>query len=109
MDIFDKIDSVLNCIAVVLLVVFLVIIAWAFTGCATIRKTVTGPDGYSYTESITAIGGASIEEATQSFGGMLEVTEPNGRHIKVVLDSDASSTNTSGNADVLLAIIDKIP
>lgn len=86
-----------------------VLIAQILSGCATVTKTVTGPDGYSYTESITAIGGASIEKATQSFGGMLEVTEPNGKHIKVVLDSDQASTNTSSNADVLLAIINKIP
>lgn len=91
------------------LVVAITVCVMLFVGCATVTKTVTGPDGYSYTESITAIGGASIEKATQSFGGMLEVTEPNGKHIKVVLDSDQASTNTSSNADVLLAIINKIP
>lgn len=92
-----------------IVVIAFVVVGWTLAGCATVTKTVTGPDGYSYTESITAIGGASIEKATQSFGGMLEVTEPNGKHIKVVLDSDQASTNTSSNADVLLAIINKIP
>ena len=92
-----------------LICIALTVLSWALSGCAIVTKKVTGPGGYTYTESIKAIGGASIEEATQSFGGMLEVTEPNGKHIKVVMDSDASSTNTSSNADVFLAIINKIP
>lgn len=92
-----------------IVVIHMIALSGCLMGCATITKEVTGPDGYGYTESITAIGGASIEQATQSFGGTMEVQTPDGKIIKVTLDSDASSTNTSSNSDVFMAIIDKIP
>ena len=57
------------------------------SGCASVSKTVTGPVGYQYEERIIAIGGSSIEKATQTCGGTLEVFGEDGKpRVKATLD-----------------------
>lgn len=73
-------------------------------GCATIETTVTGPGGYKYKERITAIGGASIEKASQSLGGRLRVFNENGSPlIEVELDSVQEAEGVKSEMDAILA------
>ena len=80
----------------------LCIAALTLSGCATVQKTVTGPGGYKYTESITAIGGSSIEKATQTFGGTLEVFGEDGKpRVKATLDSAQEGEGIAGDPEAL--------
>jgi starvation-inducible outer membrane lipoprotein len=81
---------------------FLVLLA----GCATVSKTVKGPEGYKYIESITAVGGGNIEKATQSFGGTLKVYNEDGSvRVEVELDSAQEGEGTTSDAEAILAVV----
>jgi uncharacterized protein YceK len=81
-----------------------VLILTILSGCATVTKTVTGPDGYGYTESITAFGKGSIKEATQSFGGTLKVYNPDGTPlVDVTLDSEQWGEGVASDNQAILA------
>lgn len=80
----------------------LCIAALTLGGCATVSKSVTGPGGYKYTESITAIGGSSIDKATQTFGGTLEVYGEDGTpRVRASLDSAQEGAGLMGDPAAL--------
>lgn len=72
-------------------------------GCATIETTITGP-GYKYKERITAIGGGSIEKASQSLGGKLKVYKEDGTPlVDVELDSTQQAEGVVSDMEAILA------
>ena len=72
-------------------------------GCATIETTITGP-GYKYKERITAIGGGSIEKASQSLGGKLKVYSESGTPlVDVELDSTQQAEGVMSDMEAILA------
>ena len=80
----------------------LIVLVLFASGCATVSKTVTGPGGYKYEERIRAIGGSSIEKATQTFGGTLEVYGEDGKlAVKASLDSQQKSEGVTSDAQAI--------
>ena len=76
------------------------------SGCASVTKTVTGPGGYKYQESITAFGGGSIEKATQTFGGTLKVYNVDGTpQVEVALDSAQKGEGLTSDPAVLKQLV----
>ena len=69
-----------------------------FMGCATVEKTVEGPNGYRYTEQITAVGKGNIAEAAQSFGGELHIDQGE-ETIKVDVKMDSTASGKGVEAD----------
>ena len=75
----------------------LCIAALTLGGCASVSKTVTGPGGYEYKESIIAI--FSVEKAANTFGGTLEVYGEDGKPlVKATLDSQQVSEGVTSDA-----------
>ena len=82
----------------------LIVLVLLASGCgmARIQKTVTGPGGYGYKESILVFGG-NIEEATQIFGGTLEVYSEDGKPlVKATLDSAQKGEGMTSDAQAIL-------
>ncbi len=90
--------------AAIFIATLLAIVITFLGGCATVTKKVTGPNGYGYTESITAFGGGNIEKAAQSFGGTLKVYNPDGTPlVDVVLKSEQESEGMTRDIQAILA------
>lgn len=79
-------------------------IAALFCGCAHMVNKATGPHGYEYKTSITAIGGGSIERAIQSMGGTLKVYGEDGKPlVDVEIDSSQDAEGMTSDAQAILA------
>lgn len=84
---------------------FILALTLLLPSCATIETTITGP-GYKYKERITAIGGGSIEKASQSLGGKLKVYNEDGSPlVDVELQSNQDAEGMTSDMEAILAIV----
>lgn len=81
----------------------LCIAALTLGGCAHFEHSVTGPSGYKFVESGTAIGGGAINKLVQGIGGTLEVYGPDGKPlVKATLDSMQEAEGIQSDAESLM-------
>ena len=91
-------------VTTIIVIALLILAANMTTGCATVMKEVTGPDGYGYKERIRAFGGGNIEKAAQSFGGTLKVFNPDGSPlVEVIMQSEMESEGMTSDMEAILA------